>query len=759
MKNRHSYVILGIVLLTVFSSCSTVRHLPDGQVLYLGTRSVRYYSVPDHASDSAAQKPVKEKPVKEKMERSIPVVKTLWEKPNGALLGMPFIRFIPFRLYFYNWFYTEEDSTFSSWMMRNFGEPPRTIREVNPEARVLLIENELFNQGYFGVSGSYDLKYKKNGKDNKAWLRYTFIMPEAYTFREIRLHLDSGQLDFSAPLENYLKTSLLLSGEKFNLDRISKDKDLLWQYMQNQGYYHLKKDHILLIADTTVGHRQVDMEYRIRKEAPAAILQQVSIGEKHFQIDSTLRVKPRLLEESIPIEKDSLYRLRNTKKAYRNISSMGIFADPVISYETVPGDSGRVVSHIKLNATDLFSVGTNTNMTIKNTGTIGPNLGIFATQKNLFGGAENLTLALEGYMDFPYGVMSDRVSRSSGFTASATLSTPILWSPHPIARNASGIPRRVIGVSMELNHRKDFFKIIEWKTSYGISWHRNPRINHQINLVNLNYARLIDSTKQFQDLINESALVEQSYRSQFILGPSYAFTYNNTLDQSRRFRTYYRAEVETAGNLLQGAYALAGKDGKEQTVLGVPFSQYVRLSSDFRAYYQLGQRKSTLLAYRNSLGWGHAYGNSHAVPYTRQFFIGGSNSLRPITARAVGPGSYLETDEAAYNQVGDVKIENNLEFRFKIFYIFHGALWSDVGNIWLLKEDPERPGSGIRWGKLFRDSYLTSGIGLRVDLSFLVVRADYGAILHMPSLPDGQRWLWNNKLPLHGLVFGIGYPF
>ena len=362
-------------------------------------------------------------------------------------------------------------------------------------------------------------------------------------------------------------------------------------------------------------------------------------------------------------------------------------------------------------------------------------------------------------MDFPYGIFRERVSRSSGFAATVSLSTPMLRTPLPIARRSVGIPRRVITTSVELNSRKDFFKIIEWKTSYGLNWHRNNRISHTINLVNLTYASLLSTSGEFQDLVDQSALIGRSYQSQFILGPSYTFTFNNTLNQTKRFRTYYRADVETAGNLLEGVYRLTGKEGENKEFLGVPFSQYVRLYSDFRAYFQVGNRNTTMLAFRNVVGWGAAYGNSRSVPYTRQFFIGGSNSLRPITARVVGPGRYLEFDEAAYNQVGDIKIENNLEFRFKIWYIFHGAVWSDLGNIWLMNEDPDRPGSGIRWNKLLQDSYFTTGAGLRVDLGFLVVRADYGFILYLPSLPDGYKWLWQNKAPFRGLVFGVGYPF
>jgi outer membrane protein assembly factor BamA len=739
-----------LLLFLVVSSCSTVKHLPEGEVLYLGTHSLKYYSATEDAEQKA---------VKKKADKSIPIIKTLWVKPNGALLGMPFIRFIPMRLYMYNWFYTEKDSTFSRWMMENFGEPPVTISDVKPEARVRLIENELFNQGYFGVEGAYHLKYKKNGEENKAWLQFSFILPDAYTYREVRVNLDSTQQALRPSIDHYMKASLLLPGNNFNLDNISREKQLLWEQLQNDGYYHLRKEHILIIADTTAGDRQVDLEYRINAEDSDHIYDRVVIGGKNVDLDSTLRVKQTLIEKAIPILPDSLYALENTKRAIRNINSLGIFSDPMITYEVNPEDSSRVDAQIDLGATDLFTIGATSDLNVKNTGYIGPNLGVFATQKNLFGGGENLTVGLDGYMDFPYGVLSERVSRSSGFTVSASLSTPVLRSPLPVARKSMGLPRRVISLSVELNHRKEFFKIIEWKTSYGISWNRNSRINHTLNLVNLNYAYLIDSTAEFNELINQSALIEYSYQSQLILGPSYAFTYNNTLDRARRFRTYYRGEVETSGNMLQGIYLLSGKKEKEKEFLGVPFSQHVRFFSDFRAYYQLGRRNTTQLAFRNVVGWGTAYGNSTTVPYTRQFFIGGSNSLRPITARVVGPGRYLEFDESAYDQVGDIKIENNLEFRFKIWYIIHGAVWSDLGNIWLMNEDPERPGSGIRWGKLLQDSYLTSGVGLRVDLGFLVARADYGAILYLPFLDEGYRWLWQNKLPLRGLVFGIGYPF
>jgi len=147
------------------------------------------------------------------------------------------------------------------------------------------------------------------------------------------------------------------------------------------------------------------------------------------------------------------------------------------------------------------------------------------------------------------------------------------------------------------------------------------------------------------------------------------------------------------------------------------------------------------------------------MPYIRQFFIGGTNSLRPLNARSVGPGRYLEFEKGEVNQVGDIKLEMNIEYRIRLGSRLNAAIWSDMGNIWLLNEDTKRPNSGIRWNKIIQDSYLTAGVGLRLDLKFIVLRYDYGALLYAPIFTDGYKWIWQNKLPLWGSVIGFGYPF
>jgi len=750
-----------LIPLVAFQACSTTRNLPEGEVLYTGTRQIRYEK---SGPDSQDWK------INQFAEKSKDVLMGLWVSPNGALGGMPYTRFLPLRLYWYNWFYTEKDHGFSYWMMRNFGEPPVTIRSVNPEARVKSIENQLFNMGHFGIQGSYELRYRGT---KKASIRYTFKIPEASQYRNIQLNLNPSQETLREPLTEYMKYSRISKGKDFNLDDLALEKKSMWEHLQNQGFFYIQKNQIAILADTSVSNKQVDIEYRIDNQLSANQSSRTAIENSIVRIDDRIvdltaspvssgrdiHISKQLLDRIIEIKSDSLYSLDKTRKTIRNTSGIGIFSEPVITYTPVEVDSLRLLADIDLKTTDLFGIGINTNVSQKNSGFVGPGLGLSVTQKNLLKGAENLSFNLDGYLDFPYGVYSERISRSSGISANAVLGMPVTKSPFPfIVKNAIALPRRNLSLGFEFNHRPDYFTLAEWKGSYGLAWKISPQISHDIKLLNLSYTNILTTTPAFDSLYEGSGQIRNSYSDQFISGSSYAFTYNSTANLEKKLRIYYRGELEWAGNLIHGIQAISGNSGTDKSFLGVNYSQYIRFVSDFRAYLDIGNRGSELV-FRNLLGAGYAYGNSTTMPYVRQFFIGGTNSLRPLAARSVGPGRYIELDEQSINQVGDLKLELNLEYRFKIAYLLHGAVWGDFGNIWLLKEDPARPLSNLRLNRIFEDSYFTSGIGLRLDVSILVVRVDYGAILYAPLFVDGSKWLWQNKLPLYGFVFGFGYPF
>lgn len=758
--NRVFFFWIGFIILLNLYACSGTRRLSSDEVLFTATRQVKFNRIPDAGEDWKLH---------HKTDKKIDAWLSVYVAPNGALLGLPFFRLLSIRLFFYNLFYTDKEKGFTHWMMNNFGEPPVTIQSVNPSLRVKKIENDLANLGHFGVEGGYKV-IPKRGNKQKARIRYFFNIPKAYTYRSKEVVLDSAQQNLEAAFNSYLERSLIRSGDDFNLENISLEKERLWQHLQNLGYYYLNQDHILLLADTTVGDKQLDLQYRLDTSLPESTYQTVTITDRAIKTDSALvkldeemrskvRVKSKVLNKAITIPEGDTYSLEGTRKSMRNLSSLGVFTDMSVEYEIDKNDSSKAAAVVNLHPQDEVVLSLNGDLALKNTGFIGPSLGVELNHKNIFGGAENLTLGVSGYLDFPMGAFRDRVSTSSGYAVDAKLSFPVLNSALGfVTRNAITLPRRNISFSFEQNNRVDYFRIASWKASYGLSWMSSPRVAHRLRLLNVNYSHLLSTTAVFDSLIQESSQVAESFQDQFIIGPSYTFTYDNTNTPNKKLTSLYQAEIEFSGNILSGMYGLLGEEENgERRLLGVQYSQYIRFMSDFRLYYKLAGRRS--LAFRNIFQIGKAYGNSNYLPFVKQFFVGGSNSLRPIDARTAGPGRYIELESAVVNQVGDIRIETNLEYRFHLFYKLNGAIWADYGNIWLHEDDPDRPYSGIHWGEIFEDSYLTAGVGARLDFGYFVARLDYGAVLYAPFFIDGYKWLWQHNFSLWGPMIGIGYPF
>lgn len=752
--------VIPTITILLFSACTATKNLAEGEVLYVGTRQVSLNQIPFQGKDWQ---------MSQKIDKKTNAWIDVMVAPNGALFGLPFGRLISVRLFLYNLFYTEKEKGFSRWMMENFGEPPVTVNSVNPELRVKKIENDLINHGHFGTEGSYQLVY--SNKKKKARIRYTFNVPKAYTYRNLQLVLDSTQQKLESGIRTYLLNSHLSPGDNFDINVISMEKDGLWNHLQNLGYYYIRPEDILILADTTVGEKQVDIQYRLNPKMPKPAYQQLKIHDVFLRQDSiyldlhtktlpVTGVKSKLLQESVIPKDGDLYSLSSNQRTIRNLSGLGVFTDLSVSYRIHDNDSSFADALVNIKPVDKLSLSANTDLALKSTGFIGPAIGLSLDHRNLLGGAEKFSFGVNGYLDFPTGIFRERVPPSSGFSIESSLSVPVLSSPLAFINNSTiTLPRRQITLSFEQNNRRDYFRIANWKSSYTLNWKSSQATTHQLGIVNLNYAHLLSSTPLFDSLLDQSQQVRASFNEQLIFGPSYAFTFDNTRLSPNRLTTYYQAEIELSGNLLNGMFGLfAERTNGERRVLGVDYSQYARFTSDFRLYYRLAGRDQKLV-FRNVFEIGKAFGNSEFMPFIKQFYIGGANSLRPLDARTIGPGRYLEFDQALVNQVGDIRIETNLEYRFHLFYKVKGALWSDFGNIWLHEDDPDRPLTGIRWDKFLQDSYLTAGIGLRLDMGYVVARADYGAVLYVPILIPGYRWLWQNNLPFWGPSLGIGYPF
>ena len=267
-----------------------------------------------------------------------------------------------------------------------------------------------------------------------------------------------------------------------------------------------------------------------------------------------------------------------------------------------------------------------------------------------------------------------------------------------------------------------------------------------------------ESFRKQLEATNDPALIS-SYEDQMITDFRYVFVYNSQQLGKLKNHVYFKGTFESAGHFISLFNKIANNskpEGEQLTVFNVPYAQYLRPDLDFR-FYQIFSENSQLV-YRFATGLGFAYGNSQLMPVEKSFFAGGSNDLRAWRTRSLGPGSYSNSE--SFEKYGDIKINGNIEYRFDIFRKLEGALFADAGNIWLLKEDVKRPGAQFKADEFIQQLALGTGLGLRLDFTFFILRFDWGIKLKDPTLPKEDQWVIKDKNTKNTILnFGIGYPF
>jgi outer membrane protein assembly factor BamA len=321
------------------------------------------------------------------------------------------------------------------------------------------------------------------------------------------------------------------------------------------------------------------------------------------------------------------------------------------------------------------------------------------------------------------------------------------------------LPKTNISAGYNLFNRLDLYRLNSTFTNFGYRWSKTDRAVHSFNPIEIIFTKIPESSKSdaFNEYLEENPGVQRSFDEQFIVGAGYEFTYHPGANSRNDF--FFRGGIDFAGNLLNGLYSAtnASKDSLGRyTLLGVPFSQYLRARIELRYSFNLNERSK--LVTRFSTGIGVPLGNSDALPYVKQFYVGGTNSLRSFIARSVGPGS--EVPPEGYNDLtGDLRLEGNLEYRFNIAGSLKGALFMDAGNIWLFKEDASRPNGTFRFNTFVDEIAVSSGWGLRWDFDFIVARLDFAYTLRTPYLPEGERWATDFDFWNPAFNIAIGYPF
>lgn len=291
--------------------------------------------------------------------------------------------------------------------------------------------------------------------------------------------------------------------------------------------------------------------------------------------------------------------------------------------------------------------------------------------------------------------------------------------------------------------------------SFGYLWKRRQKITNVFLPLKINIVNLLETTSDFDSIANENPYVRKSFEEQTIIGAEYDFTYDNSNKNRNGF--YLQSIIGTAGNLIDLIKSIQGGE-RPYTIIDNVYSQFIKTSFDLR-YYTRTVKKG--IAMRFYAGAGFSYRNSSVMPYVEQFYSGGSMSLRGFEARSLGPGSYKpDKSSGIVDQTGDIKLESNIEYRFALSKVVLGALFFDAGNVWLLNKDINRPGAEFDFDSFASQIAVGTGLGLRFDFSFFILRTDMGFPLRNTYKSGTSNWRNIGDIFSGGMLnIAIGLPF
>lgn len=772
-KSRGNFIGLFLVLVLLFiSSCSPVKNVPEDKYLV------------DRYRIKVAEGKVKKDEIKNYVR----------QKPNKRILG------IRFHLWLYNMAKKDKEEGLSNWL-RTIGEEPIIYDEFLTQKSSEHLKSYLNNKGYYNsiVTDMVQLKRKR------ARILYKVQVNEPYSISNINYACNDSNL---APevLPDTIN-SVITAGNNFDMDLLQEERKRVEANLKNKGYYNFNKDYIFFQADSSTKEHNVNLlmnihPSRIRDDENNFIpvshkryfirnvnvftnfdqKEALKLGRSyytgldtsyfegvHFISKGEDKINKKVILQSNFIQEGEQYSLDNANKTYRHLNSLRLFKIINIQFEVIDSlnnDSlhiGYLDCNIKLTKYFLQSYtvelqGTNSY------GNIGVGGNFLYQHRSLFGGAEITDFRINGAIETIDETNIAGNDYTTELGGNVTISIPKFILPIFKAEQFSKkySPKTQISAGYNFQDRIDYRRSIA-NMSYGYYWDGNRYFKHSVKLLELNAVNLPYASPDFKSYI-DSTYLKSSYDNHLVSVTNYSIIFNNQDIKKRRDFAFLRLNTELSGNLLNGVSEItsAAKDENgSYMVFGIPFSQYAKIDLDLRYYNIIDDDNK--IAYRLFGGVGIPYGNSVALPFEKMYFSGGANSIRAWNVRSLGPGSYSGGSRTTFpNQTGDVKIEANVEYRFKMFWVLEGALFVDAGNVWNLTSD-EFDGGLFRKDTFYKEFAIGSGIGTRFDFSFVIFRLDLGVKLRDPALPEDSRWIvgnrslnWQDDFTIN---IGIGYPF
>jgi len=664
------------------------------------------------------------------------------------------------------------------YLNKKIGEPPVYASDVDIKRTEELILNRLENSGFYNSKVSHKISQTKHFQK----IDYKVALKRPYILQEYKL--DTDTLPIYKEIKKSLANTFLKEHSRYELSDFISERERIDKHLKNEGYYNFNPDFLIFEVDTNqVNSHKFNLHLRLKKEVPQKsiipyIIKNINVFPNYSIennsakndtvvykdinfIQDSIFFKPKRLAPYILFKKGGYYNSTESKLTSNRLASIGTYKYVNIQFDekpiTVQDTIGYLEANILLSPLNKRAVRIEVQAVSKSSAFIGPSLSITHNNRNLFKGGE--TLSLTGRVGYEKQIAKDQNADLGSMLLGlkANLLFPRLLSPIKLNTQFKyAIPKTQISTNIEYYNRSELYTLNSYSTSFGYTFNANTYVFHELNPISINLVRLTNTTNAFNSILNENPFLRDSFEQEFIAGLSYSFTYNESNSSTKRNPIFFNSNIEFAGNTLDLLATKSDENGTK-SIFGLEFAQFAKIDVDFRYNFRL--RKGQTLVSRLFGGLGVPYGNSTTLPFSKQFFSGGPYSVRGFRTRSLGPGSYTPTEADSgsfFDQSGDIRIEANLEYRFPLYSYLKGALFTDVGNVWLLNENKSLPGGKFS-SKFTEELAVSIGAGVRFDIQGFVIRFDLATPIRKPFLPKGNRFNFDVKDSI--LNFAIGYPF
>ncbi|MBR6980914.1 MAG: BamA/TamA family outer membrane protein [Prevotella sp.] len=794
--NLESVVAFTMLISSFFlGACSTTSGVPEGERLYTGIDKVKFenYEKNDHFITTQEE-----------------VLAALDCPPNGALFSSSYYRSpIQTRLWIWN-AYHEKDTPFAKWMTNSFGKAPVLIDQVNPELRASVAQSTLNVHGYFQGKVTSSEVVGKNPK--KAKVAYNVDMGPLYTVDTL------AYVNFptraKALIDSTMEYAYVTRDVPFDVEYLDKERNRISQLFRNNGYYYYQSGYASYLADTFAIPQKAVLKLQLADSLPENAMKQWYVGNISINLRKTIReqltdsvqrrrltvkyngdnppMRMGVIFNDMKVRPGRLFCYDDYLESASKLGSNGIFSS--VDFTFTPRDTTMACDTLDLRLNCVFDrpydFYVESNLKGKTTGFLGPQLVIGLTKRNALKGGEKLDVNLHGNYEWQTGhAFDDTESKINSYEygGDVALEIPRIQYPWDFFKKTNtgfrdrpaqssqssqeearrrrrrrffSTPSTIIKASTNMVNRSGYFRrhIVSGELTY--KFQKNAFWTFLVTPLSVEYNYFNRRTDRFVDMLVEHPYLLATMQDVFINKMKVTATYTNASTSRSPF--FCSASVSEAGNLLSLGFMAAGKEWnkKNKELFKNPYAQFVKFDTEMSKLWRLSE--SSQVVGHLSAGVAFPFGNSDYVPYTEQYWVGGANSIRAFNVRSLGPGKFHSDDKRwrFVEEVGNVKVQANLEYRTRLFGKLHGALFLDAGNVWDTESFDEMEENTFKASRFLDDLALGTGIGLRYDLDFFVVRIDWGIGIHAPY-DTGKSGYFNIPSFKDGqcLHFAIGYPF